>query len=209
MHRRRLGLGDFEHVDPSHAHSGAMDLQHDLRRRGRALAEDAFEDLHDELHRCVVVVVEQHLESRRPSDFERSFVATPRSRSFEGSRGAGGLPPSSGPAIRSMVSIVQSIAFPQASVQLRSKALHAAPEERLHSSAMSDDAPKLTIQLEDGVAGLPQAEWDALVGDESPFLEWAFLASLEEAGALRGVRLGRPPWSPAKTVDSSPRARSM
>jgi predicted N-acyltransferase len=49
---------------------------------------------------------------------------------------------------------------------------------------MSVDEPKFSIQLEDGVAGLPAAEWDRLVGDESPFLEWAFLASVEEAGAL-------------------------
>jgi len=49
-----------------------------------------------------------------------------------------------------------------------------------------DAEPKLTIELEEGVASLPQDEWDALVGDESPFLEWAFLASLEEAGAVGG-----------------------
>lgn len=49
---------------------------------------------------------------------------------------------------------------------------------------MSDAAPKLSIQLEDGISSLPPAEWDALVGAESPFLEWAFLASLEEAGAV-------------------------
>ena len=49
---------------------------------------------------------------------------------------------------------------------------------------MPEDAPKLEISLEDGVASIPPAEWDALVADESPFLEWAFLASLEEAGAL-------------------------
>ncbi|MGB0622090.1 MAG: GNAT family N-acetyltransferase [Myxococcota bacterium] len=51
---------------------------------------------------------------------------------------------------------------------------------------MSDVAPKLSIQLEDGVSSLPQAEWDALVGDESPFLEWNFLAALEETGAVGG-----------------------
>jgi len=51
---------------------------------------------------------------------------------------------------------------------------------------MSDGAPKLTIQLEDGISNLPQAEWDTLVGDESPFLEWDFLATLEEAGAVGG-----------------------
>lgn len=49
---------------------------------------------------------------------------------------------------------------------------------------MPDAAPKFTIQLEDGVAQLPRDEWDRLVADESPFLEWGFLASLEDAGAL-------------------------
>lgn len=33
-----------------------------------------------------------------------------------------------------------------------------------------------------GLAQVPRAEWDALVGGESPFLEWDWLASLEEAG---------------------------
>lgn len=51
---------------------------------------------------------------------------------------------------------------------------------------MTDGARKLTIQLEDGVSNLAQSEWDALVGDESPFLEWNFLAALEEAGAVGG-----------------------
>jgi predicted N-acyltransferase len=40
------------------------------------------------------------------------------------------------------------------------------------------------FELLNGVGELPQAEWDALVGDGSPFLEWSWLASLEEAGAL-------------------------
>ena len=51
---------------------------------------------------------------------------------------------------------------------------------------MAEAARKLTIQLEDGVSNLAQAEWDTLVGDESPFLEWNFLAALEEAGAVGG-----------------------
>ncbi len=42
------------------------------------------------------------------------------------------------------------------------------------------------FELVRGVAGLPQDEWDALVGDGSPFLEWSWLASLEDAGALDG-----------------------
>ncbi len=40
------------------------------------------------------------------------------------------------------------------------------------------------VRLGDGVREIPASEWNALVGDESPFLEWEFLASLEEAGAV-------------------------
>ena len=42
---------------------------------------------------------------------------------------------------------------------------------------MTNETPKVTIELEEGVSHLAQEEWDALVGDASPFLEWAFLAS--------------------------------
>ena len=51
---------------------------------------------------------------------------------------------------------------------------------------MPTEAPKFTIELEDGVAQLPRDEWNRLVGGESPFLEWEFLASLEQADALGG-----------------------
>jgi uncharacterized protein len=37
------------------------------------------------------------------------------------------------------------------------------------------------LQVLDGLAGIEPSAWDALVGDASPFLEWAWLASLEEA----------------------------
>ena len=37
------------------------------------------------------------------------------------------------------------------------------------------------ITLEKGVAQLPREEWNVLVGEGSPFLEWEWLASLEEA----------------------------
>ena len=40
------------------------------------------------------------------------------------------------------------------------------------------------FELLEGVREVPREEWDALVGDGSPFLEWGFLASLEDAGAL-------------------------
>jgi predicted N-acyltransferase len=42
----------------------------------------------------------------------------------------------------------------------------------------------IEIALAEGVAALPRAEWNALVGEESPFLEWEWLASLEESGAV-------------------------
>jgi predicted N-acyltransferase len=48
----------------------------------------------------------------------------------------------------------------------------------------SPTEPAVTITLEEGVAALDAAERNALVADESPFLEWEFLASLEQAGTL-------------------------
>jgi len=45
------------------------------------------------------------------------------------------------------------------------------------------------IELADGVRSLPRSDWDALVGDDSPFLEWDWLASLAAAGWL-GPRKG-------------------
>ncbi|MCP4039983.1 MAG: GNAT family N-acetyltransferase [bacterium] len=38
--------------------------------------------------------------------------------------------------------------------------------------------------MTEGVSTLPTDAWNRLVGDESPFLEWEWLASLEEAGCL-------------------------
>jgi predicted N-acyltransferase len=66
----------------------------------------------------------------------------------------------------------------------------------MSDNATLDIPSKLEIRLEEGVARLPQDEWDALVGDESPFLEWAFLASLEDAGTL-GEQSG---WIPKPLV---------
>lgn len=40
------------------------------------------------------------------------------------------------------------------------------------------------VEIAEGVAALPREEWNALVGDASPFLEWDWLASLEDAGTL-------------------------
>lgn len=40
----------------------------------------------------------------------------------------------------------------------------------------------MKLSILSGLAAIDPAAWDALVGDESPFLEWAWLASLEESG---------------------------
>ncbi|MEX2205227.1 MAG: GNAT family N-acetyltransferase [Myxococcota bacterium] len=42
------------------------------------------------------------------------------------------------------------------------------------------------IECLSGVRELKKSEWNALVGDGSPFLEWEWLASLEEAGCVGG-----------------------
>lgn len=41
----------------------------------------------------------------------------------------------------------------------------------------------LEIALADGVRSLDREQWNALVGGDSPFLEWDWLAALEESGA--------------------------
>jgi predicted N-acyltransferase len=40
------------------------------------------------------------------------------------------------------------------------------------------------IEMLEGVRQVPRGEWNALVADESPFLEWDWLAALEESGAV-------------------------
>jgi len=40
--------------------------------------------------------------------------------------------------------------------------------------------------MTEGVSSLPRDAWNRLVGDESPFLEWEWLASLEETGCVGG-----------------------
>jgi uncharacterized protein len=50
----------------------------------------------------------------------------------------------------------------------------------------------LTWSVAEGVSDLPAAEWDALVGEDDPFLEHAFLATLELSGSV-GRRTG---WQP-------------
>ena len=42
----------------------------------------------------------------------------------------------------------------------------------------------MRIELAEGVSSIRRDEWNSLVGNESPFLEWEWLASLEEAGCV-------------------------
>jgi len=52
------------------------------------------------------------------------------------------------------------------------------------------------VRLLGGVREVPREAWNALVGDGSPFLEWDWLASLEEAGVV-GPEQG---WAPRPLV---------
>jgi len=52
------------------------------------------------------------------------------------------------------------------------------------------------VELLEGIAGIASERWDALVGDGSPFLEWSWLASLEQAGCV-GEGTG---WQPLPLV---------
>lgn len=55
------------------------------------------------------------------------------------------------------------------------------------------DPPARTLSLGTGVAGVEAAAWDALAGDDNPFVSHAFLALLEESGSV-GPGTG---WQPA------------
>lgn len=57
------------------------------------------------------------------------------------------------------------------------------------------------VRFHEGVGSVPREVWNALVGAESPFLEWDFLAALEETGCV-GERTGWLP-RPLLAVDDS------
>jgi hypothetical protein len=56
-----LGFGHVLRVDARHAESLVVHLEHDVDRFGRRLPEVLHQDVHDEIHRREVVVVDQHL----------------------------------------------------------------------------------------------------------------------------------------------------
>src|SRR5690606_32253844 len=53
---RHLGLCHFVRIDTAHADALVVDVQHDARRLFPPLVEVLLKHVHDELHRCVVVV---------------------------------------------------------------------------------------------------------------------------------------------------------
>ncbi|MFC7536316.1 GNAT family N-acetyltransferase [Sphingomonas sp. GCM10030256] len=57
---------------------------------------------------------------------------------------------------------------------------------------MADREPDIVARLAPGIASIPAAKWDALVGTADPFVSHAFLQALEESGSV-GERTG---WSP-------------
>src|SRR6478672_7424096 len=66
---RHLGyfsLGDLVSVDPTDADALLMDVQHDSGRLLSWLVEEPLQHVHNEVHRRVVVVEEQHLVEARP-----------------------------------------------------------------------------------------------------------------------------------------------
>ena len=62
---RHLRLRHFESIDPADADALLVDMQHDAGRLLASLAEEPLEHVHDEFHRRVVVVEQQHLVQRR------------------------------------------------------------------------------------------------------------------------------------------------
>src|SRR5262249_35428016 len=81
---------------------------------------------------------------------------------------------------------------------------------------MSERPARLTLRVVGGVREVEPAAWDALVGDGSPFLEWAWLSALEESGSA-ARRNGWLPqhltvWEGARLVGACPlylKAHSM
>ena len=54
------------------------------------------------------------------------------------------------------------------------------PDVALHTERL-DSLFVAEMKLEEGIAKIPREEWNALVGEDSPFLEWDWLACLRRA----------------------------
>ncbi len=64
----------------------------------------------------------------------------------------------------------------------------------------SPETAGLTIAVATSLKGIDASEWDAVAGDDNPFLSHAFLFALEESGSVGG----RTGWSPAHILVSRP-----
>lgn len=65
LHHCNLRLRDLFGIDAGHAHSAAVNLHHNPMCIGLGAVKNLLKDKHDEIHRGVVVVVEQDLIHRR------------------------------------------------------------------------------------------------------------------------------------------------
>ena len=63
---RHFGLRHFICIDPAFADSLMMHMQHNSRRGFVILAEETFQHVHDEFHRRVIVVEDEHAVHVRP-----------------------------------------------------------------------------------------------------------------------------------------------
>ena len=59
-HLSHFGFGDFISIDAAFADAVVMHMQHNPCGSFVVTAEETFQDVHDELHRSVVVVEDEH-----------------------------------------------------------------------------------------------------------------------------------------------------
>ena len=82
-HGRHLRFCDIERIHAAESLALRVDRHHDAISLGGRLVEDVLEDLHDEVHRRVVVVQQKHLEQLRLLRFlPGAFEDFPTSMTF-------------------------------------------------------------------------------------------------------------------------------
>ena len=59
-HTRYFGLRDLKCIDPTFADTMIVNVEHDFCRLFSILTEKSFQNVNDKLHRCVVIVENQH-----------------------------------------------------------------------------------------------------------------------------------------------------
>lgn len=63
-HLNNFGLGHFKCIDPAHANTLLVDMQHDCIGVFAGLVEDALQHMDDEFHWGVIVIEQQHFVKR-------------------------------------------------------------------------------------------------------------------------------------------------